>query len=362
MNKIYFGDNLAILKTLKDESIDLIYIDPPFNTGKTQSRTRIRTIRDKNGDRNGFQGNKYKTIELGTKAYKDSFDFETEGLFPPEIVRAYKTIAPHSSIYFLEEFLRPRLIEAYRLLKPHGSLYFHIDYREVHYCKILLDQIFGRDCFRNEIIWAYDYGGRARSRWPAKHDNILYYVKDPRNYIFDSSKIDREDYMAPGLVGPEKATRGKLPTDTWWWSYIGKKGMKISDTWWMTIVGTNSKGRYGYPTQKPIGLINRIIQASSFPGQVVLDFFAGTGTVGESCIINNRNFILIDNNYQALEVMARRFSGFETIQWIGFDPTPFQYIKNTLLEERAKQNSEGTDEYSPEFKMLVTVSSNLQEE
>src|SRR5215208_5781021 len=258
MNRIYFGDNLPILKSLADESVDLIYIDPPFNTQKTQKRSTIKTVRDDKGDRKGFQGNTYRTIELGIKAYEDKFDFYIGG------------------------FLKPRIKEAYRLLKPHGSLYFHIDYREVHYCKILLDDIFGRDSFLNEIIWAYDYGGRARSKWPAKHDNILFYVKDPKKYIFNIGDMDREPYMAPGLVGPEKAKRGKLPTDTWWASFVGNK-QGVADPWWsgnigkgsnsalwQTIIPTGSKERVGYPTQKPRRLIDRIIKASSLPGNVVL--------------------------------------------------------------------------------------------
>ncbi|MHB8134576.1 MAG: DNA-methyltransferase [Anaerolineaceae bacterium] len=364
MNKICYGDNLEILKNLPDESIDLIYIDPPFNTGKTQSRTTIKTIRSENGDRKGFQGNSYETIELGTKSYKDSFDLDTVGLLPIQIENAYKTIAPFSSVYFLEKFLHPRLIEAYRLLKPNGSLYFHIDYREVHYCKILLDNIFGRNCFMNEIIWAYDFGGRARSKWPAKHDNILFYVKDPKNYIFDTSKIEREDYMAPGLVGFEKAQRGKLPTDTWFWTYVGTDGMKNSDTWWMTIVGTNSKERIGYPTQKPLRLIDRMVQVSTFPGQKVLDFFAGSGTIGESCLANNREFILIDNNPVALEVMAKRFSGLDNIEWIDFDPSKYQteirFPSGTYIN--VKNEKKDNEVFNSEFQMLASTASNLQED
>jgi site-specific DNA-methyltransferase (adenine-specific) len=275
INKIYFGDNLEILKNLSDNSIPLIYIDPPFNSQKVQSRTQLKTTKDPNGDRIGFLGTSYKTEEIGTKKYSDSFD-DYEG------------------------FIRPRIEEAYRILAPNGSLYFHIDYREVHYCKIWLDQIFGRDSFMNEIIWAYDYGAKSKSKWPAKHDNILLYVKDPKNYTFNVEDIDREPYMAPGLCGPEKAARGKLPTDTWWW----------------TIVGTNSKERNGYPTQKPLGIINRIIRASSNPDEIVMDFFAGSGTVGESCLNLGRKFILIDNNPQAIEVMQKRFEGNPNVEWI----------------------------------------------
>ena len=161
-------------------------------------------------------------------------------------------------------FLAPRLQQARRLLTREGTLYFHIDYRESHHCKLLLDEIFGRDCFLNEIVWAYDYGARSKRRWPAKHDTILVYVKDPSAYHFDSEYVDREPYMAPGLVTPEKAARGKLPTDVWW----------------HTIVPTNGHEKTGYPTQKPEGIIRRMVQASTRPGDWCLDFFAGSGTLG----------------------------------------------------------------------------------
>lgn len=279
MHKIYFSDNLQILASLPDGSISLIYIDPPFNTGKSQSRRLLKTVRAVDGDRVGFQGQRYATIQLGTQAYQDAFDDYLA-------------------------FLEPRLREAYRLLSPNGSLFFHIDYREVHYCKVLLDQIFGRDCFINEIIWAYDYGARTRKKWPTKHDNILWYAKNPNNYIFNYEQIERIPYMAPGLVGEEKAKRGKLPTDTWWHS----------------IVGTNSKEKTGYPTQKPLGIIRRIVQASSHPGDTVLDFFAGSGTTGEACLELGRNFILVDDNPQAMKVMAKRFKVVKDIEWIGYDP------------------------------------------
>ena len=278
-NAIYFGDNLTILKKFPNASIPLIYIDPPFNTGHRQSRKQIRTVKDENGDRNGFQGKKYRTEIIGQKGYKDSFDD-----------------------YLM--FLAPRLNEAYRILSQNGSIYFHIDYREAHYCKIFLDELFGRDCFLNEIIWAYDYGGRTKKKWPAKHDTILWYAKDPNQYVFNYEEIERIPYMAPGLVGKEKAQRGKLPTDTWW----------------HTIVGTNSGEKTGYPTQKPLGVIRRIVQASSHPGDVVLDFFAGSGTIGAACLELGRDFILIDNNPQSMQVMAKRFQDVKNISWNGFKP------------------------------------------
>jgi site-specific DNA-methyltransferase (adenine-specific) len=282
-NHIYFGDNLPILRDMPGESVDLIYIDPPFNTGKVQGRTQIQTIRNVSGDRVGFGGQRYETVKIGTKSYADLFDDYLA-------------------------FLEPRLIEAHRILAPHGSFYFHIDYREVHYCKILLDTIFGRECFLNEIIWAYDYGGRPKNRWPPKHDNILLYVKDPHRYVFNVDEIERIPYMAPGLVGPEKAARGKLPTDTWW----------------HTIVPTNGKEKTGYPTQKPLGVLKRIIQGSTNPGDLILDFFAGSGTTGAACLALGRKFVLIDDNLEAMEVMARRFGDVLDIEWIGLAPQPIQ--------------------------------------
>jgi len=277
-NRIYFGDNLPILEEMPPGSVDLIYIDPPFNTGKVQQRTQVRTVRSETGDRTGFQGQRYETTAVGSSSYADLFDDYLA-------------------------FLEPRLRQAHRLLAPHGSFYFHIDYREVHYCKVLLDAIFGRDCFLNEIIWAYDYGGRPKDRWPPKHDNILLYVRDVREYVFNTDAIERIPYMAPGLVGPEKAARGKLPTDTWW----------------HTIVPTNGSEKTGYPTQKPLGVLRRIVQASSQPGDRVLDFFAGSGTTGAACTELGRQFTLVDDNPAALEVMARRFRGVPGIEWIGYD-------------------------------------------
>jgi site-specific DNA-methyltransferase (adenine-specific) len=270
VNRIYFGDNLPILRSLPSGSAALIYIDPPFNTGKTQARTRLKTVRDPNGDRTGFKGQRYKTVRLGRRAFRDAFDSSDEFL----------------------DFLAPRLEEARRLLTPNASLYFHIDYREAHYCKILLDQIFGRECFLNEIIWAYDYGARTRKKWPPKHDTLLWYAKDPANYVFNYEEIERIPYMAPGLVGPEKAARGKTPTDVWW----------------HTIVSPTGKEKTGYPTQKPLGILKRIVQASSRPGDTVLDFFAGSGTTGEAAHQLGRKFILIDNNPEAIEIMRRRLA------------------------------------------------------
>ncbi|MDN5704870.1 MAG: site-specific DNA-methyltransferase, partial [Yaniella sp.] len=196
------------------------------------------------------------------------------------------------------DFLEPRLEHAWRLLAEDGTLYLHLDYREVHYAKVMLDMIFGREHFLNEIIWAYDYGGRSRSRWPAKHDTILVYVKDPKKYWFDSNEVDREPYMAPGLVTKEKRERGKLPTDVWW----------------HTIVSPTGKEKTGYPTQKPVGLVRRMVAASSRPGDWVFDFFAGSGTLGAAATQLDRNFVLVDQNPQAIDVMTKRLPDAEVIR------------------------------------------------
>jgi site-specific DNA-methyltransferase (adenine-specific) len=267
MLDIHFGNNLDVLPSFEAGSFDLIYIDPPFNTGRKQERTRIRTVRDPEGDRVGFGDQRYSTEKLGSKAFADSFD-DYLG------------------------FLGPRLEHAHRLLAPTGSLLLHLDYREVHYAKVFLDGLFGRDSFINEIVWAYDYGGRSKKRWSPKHDNVLWYAKDPGNYTFEYDEMDRIPYMAPGLVGPEKAARGKTPTDTWW----------------HTIVGPTSREKNGYPTQKPLGVIDRFVKVHSKPGDRVLDFFAGSGTVGESAARNERNAVLVDDNPEAIEVMLERLA------------------------------------------------------
>jgi site-specific DNA-methyltransferase (adenine-specific) len=267
IDQILLGDNLELLPGFADGSFQLIYIDPPFNTGRRQSRRTLEVVRDPDGARVGFQGHRYRTRLLAESAYRDDFDDYLQ-------------------------FLAPRLHEAHRLLALEGTLYFHIDYREAHHCKLLLDEIFGRECFLNELIWAYDYGARTKRRWPAKHDTILVYVKDPAAYHFDSSEVDREPYMAPGLVTPEKVAAGKLPTDVWW----------------HTIVPTSGREKTGYPTQKPEGIVRRMVAASTRPGDWCLDFFAGSGTLGAVAAQLGRRYVLIDANPQAVEIMRERLA------------------------------------------------------
>ena len=269
-NRVVLGDSLDVLGTLADGSVDLIYVDPPFNTGTPRTHRRMQARQSEEGTRTGFGGRRYTVTEGPSSSYADAFDD-----FPG--------------------WLAPRMVEAHRVLAASGSLYVHLDYREVHYCKVMLDGIFGRDNFVNEIIWAYDYGGRGRRRWPAKHDNILFYARDAHQHVFNIDEVERIPYMAPGLVTAEKAARGKLPTDTWW----------------HTIVPTNGPERTGYPTQKPLGILRRIVRASSPPGGLVLDFFCGSGTTAVAAHEAGRRFIVGDSSDEAIRVTRARLDRLE---------------------------------------------------
>ncbi len=274
-NLVVHGDNLGVAATLPDGAFTLVYLDPPFNTGRSQKRQATTSVRSASGSVVGFKGQRYERIRGDLMAYDDEFED-----------------------YW--SFLEPRLAEAWRLLSDDGTLYLHLDYREAHYAKVLLDALFGRECFLNEIIWAYDYGAKSKSRWPTKHDTILVYVKNPSRYYFDSATVDREPYMAPGLVTPEKAARGKLPTDVWW----------------HTIVSPTGKEKTGYPTQKPEGVLRRIVQASSREGDWVLDLFAGSGTTGAVAGALGRRFVIVDESAEAINVIRRRLdaAGIENLQ------------------------------------------------
>lgn len=270
MITVHHADNLDILARLRARSFQFIYIDPPFNTGRTQRRTQLKTRRDAAGTRVGFGGKRYAEVRVSTAAYADTFDDYLA-------------------------FLEPRLLEAKRVLSTRGSLMVHLDYREVHYVKVMLDGIFGRESFINEIIWAYDYGARTTKRWSAKHDTILWYAKDPARFTYRADQSDRLPYMAPGLVTPEKRARGKMPTDTWW----------------HTIVSPTGREKTGYPTQKPLGILERIVKVHTKPGDRLLDFFAGSGSFGDAADRHGRDVVLVDANAEAIRVMRRRFEGRE---------------------------------------------------
>jgi site-specific DNA-methyltransferase (adenine-specific) len=267
MEGILLGDNLPLLREMEDGCVQMVYTDPPFNTGRSQARRTLATVAAANGDRTGFGGRRYATTLLRESSFPDAFDDYLA-------------------------FLEPRLRELRRVLAPEGTLYLHLDYREAHYVKLLLDELFGRECFLNELIWAYDYGAKPRRRWPQKHDTILVYVRDPGRYHFDADAVDREPYMAPGLVTPEQRERGKRPVSVMW----------------HTIVSPTGREKTGYPTQKPEALVRRFVQASSRPGDLCLDPFAGSGTLGAVAAILGRRYLLIDSSPEAVSVMERRLA------------------------------------------------------
>lgn len=269
MRRILHGENLEVLASLPAGFARLAYLDPPFNTGRVQKRDRMRVRRDADGTRAGFHGVRYRVERKKSASFVDRFDDFTA-------------------------FLMPRIEAVVRCLTPDGSLFVHLDPREVHYVKVALDALLGRASFVNEIIWAYDFGGRSRTRWPQKHDTLLWYARDPERYVFDYDAIDRIPYMAPGLVTKEKAARGKTPTDVWW----------------QTIVPTNSREKTGYPTQKPLPILERIVRVHSREGDVVLDPFAGSGTTGEAAARNGRGFVLIDQSREAVATMRKRLAGY----------------------------------------------------
>jgi site-specific DNA-methyltransferase (adenine-specific) len=290
MKRIVLGDNAEVLPALPEKFARLIYIDPPFNTGKVQKRDRMRvTTTNGEGGRGGFGGRRYDVEKVESGSYADAFDD-------------------------FESFLMPRIEAALRCLTLDGSLFVHLDCREVHYIKVALDRLLGRDRFMNEIVWAYDYGGRPKNRWPMKHDTILWYALNPDDYVFNFDELDRIPYMAPGLVTPKKAERGKTPTDVWW----------------QTIVPTNGREKTGYPTQKPLGVLNRVIKVHSRPDDDVLDFFAGSGTTGEAAARHGRGFVLIDDNPEAVQVAASRLAEFSP-ELVGFAAMSPALVQAALL-------------------------------
>ncbi len=275
MRRILHGDNLTALAELPEKFARLAYLDPPFNTGRVQrrDRMRVRSVNDDGaGERGGFHGRRYSVERTRSASFADSFD-DYVG------------------------FLLPRVEALLRCLTEDASIFVHLDTREVHYVKVALDQLLGRECFINEIIWSYDFGGRPRTRWPAKHDTILWYALDPDSYVFDYDAIDRIPYMAPGLVSAEKAARGKTPTDVWW----------------QTIVPTNSREKTGYPTQKPLPILERIVRVHSRVGDVVIDPFAGSGTTAFAAAKNGRGFVAIDASDDAIAVMRKRLAAYEPV-------------------------------------------------
>lgn len=269
---VFHEDNLDLLRRTPDGCVDLAYCDPPFNTGRVQRMDRVKLGA---GDkvRGGFMGRMYRYEVTSRHSFRDDMP-----------------------LFEYLDYLTERLVEIHRVLSETGSLYLHLDWNVVHYARLILDDLFGVENFLNEIIWSYDYGGRARDKWARKHDNILWYRKGSA-HTFNRDAIDRLPYMAPSLVGAEKAAIGKLPTDVWW----------------MSIVPTNGRERTGYPTQKPLKLVERIVRASSNPGDVVADFWVGSGTAAVAAAKLGRRFLVCDVNADAIRITKERLAGIRPI-------------------------------------------------
>ena len=255
INKIYCIDNLELMNQIDDNSIDLIYCDILYNTGK-----------------------KFKD-------YDDNLGTTQEAI----------------------EWYKPRLVEMYRVLKDTGSIYLHCDYRLVHYLKVEMDKVFGEDNFKNDIIWHYQAGTKSRLEIGKKHDNILYYTKS-NNYIFNDfrlpitniklyNKIDEngDKYLINGQGKKYYLKDGRASDDVW--SCYLEKELQLT---------SGSKERVGYNTQKPKALLERIIKTSSNEGDVVVDFFCGSGTTGVVAKELSRNYILCDMNQKAVEISEKR--------------------------------------------------------
>jgi site-specific DNA-methyltransferase (adenine-specific) len=261
LNVVHKGSALDLLHSIPDESIDLIYTDPPFGTGNIQTMDRKKA------------GKTVSKIEYSDK-YENYLDF-----------------------------LEPHLIQMHKVLKSTGTMYLHMDWRWVHYAKVMCDGIFGMENFLNEVVWSYNFGGRGKDRWPQKHDTILVYIKEMGKHTFNWNDIDRIPYAAPELqyVGRTKEEAEKRIAE----------GQVPTDVWSMSIVGTASKERVGYPNQKPQKLMKRAIVASSNVGDIVLDPFGGSGSTAAAAMEANRKFITGDSSPDAIQTMRNRFTGLD---------------------------------------------------
>lgn len=258
--RIIRADNLTFMARLPGQCCDLIYVDPPFCTGKERTR----------GD--------------GRHKFADHW---------PGGLKAYL------------DFLQPRLEQMHRILKPAGSLYVHLDWRAVHYVKVLLDDIFGEGQFLNEIIWSYRTGGLSKRWFARKHDTILLYARQAGKHKFKVLRAGafRTDGMNFDEQGrPYKQTRaGRL--------YFHPDGPALTDVWEIPFLSTVSLERTGYPTQKPEALLERIIEASSEPGDLVADFFCGSGTTAAVAKRLGRRWLTCDISPEAVRMARKRVLG-----------------------------------------------------
>ncbi len=298
-NKLYYGDNLVILGQLEDNSIDLVYLDPPFNSNKNYNLLFTNeTGRVSDAQRHAFDD----TWEWGLESEKTWVNIvET---YDPNIVNLLAALRQHlgsSSVMAYLVMMTPRLKELHRVLKPTGSIFLHCDPTSSHYLKLLMDCIFSPSNFRNEIIWCYRQGGRGSKHFARKHDTIFFYSKS-NNWTFEVNSIRIPYHGTGGYQTSGRGIRSKNGR-----TYHPHPEGKIPEDWWdIPAIPPMSKERIGYPTQKPLELLERIIQACSMDGQVVLDPFSGCGTAIVASEKLNRRWIGIDITHLAITLVRTR--------------------------------------------------------
>jgi site-specific DNA-methyltransferase (adenine-specific) len=314
LNTLYTHDNLYVLSGLNSESVDLIYLDPPFNSKRTYSAP----IGSK------AAGASFK--DMWTWKDVDEYYLDTLAVQFPALARYITNtgeIHGKPMMAYLT-YMSQRIVEMHRVLKTTGSLYLHCNPTASHYLKLLLDCVFGKINFRNEIVWCYNIGGKSKKGFAKKHDTIYRYSKSGK-YTFNAKEIsvemtphkqDRTGKNYGGKMGIEdgrryvekQGTRDKDGNFKYYRYYLDEG--KILEDWWIDIntIQPSSMERTGYPTQKPLALLKRIILASSNEGDTVLDPFCGCATTCVAAQQLQRKWIGIDIEKQAVKVLIQRLS------------------------------------------------------
>ena len=334
-NTLYYGDCLEVMRPWHDNSIDIICLDPPFN-----SNERYSSPFKKSG----------LNIDAQIKAFDDMWRWDeaaaervarlTSALANPisPVIAGFELFIPNSKMLAYTSYMAERLLEMHRLLKPTGSIFLHCDPTASHYLKILMDVIFGAKNFRNEIVWCYTGPSRAMRWFPRKHDTILFYAASEAAYFYpDAVRMPYKANWTParGVHGTRYADdtksrtrheKGRVPTD--WWA-----------DGFLSNVSAYVKELLGYPTQKPMALLERIIKASSKPGELVLDPFCGCGTTIEAARTLGRDVIGIDVLPSALDIInterLTQNKGIAPLKITG-TPTDLASAQRLALESRYK--------------------------
>jgi len=296
-NVLYYGDNLDVLRQhIAAESVDLVYLDPPFNSNATYNVL----FSEQDGSRASAQvlafDDTWEWDQAAVNAYEETVE---RGGNVAVCLQAMQNLLGGSGMLAYLSMMAPRLVELHRVLKPTGSIYLHCDPTASHYLKLLMDSVFGRAMFRNEIVWCYRGGGVPRNAFARKHDVILFYAKT-KNALFYPQFVPYSE-ASTALV----ERRGGISIDNR--ERDLKRGAHMPD-WWTDInsLQTWSPEKLGYPTQKPVALLERILAASSQPGDVVLDPFCGCGTAIDAAQRMNRKWIGIDITHLSINLIKRR--------------------------------------------------------